>query len=200
MKGLEYENIVLYRFVSGYRREFYEITAGVTQLGLETNTVDYRRARDKSDKSLEVYKFFVNALYGALTRAVTNLYLIETDTAHPLFSLLGLTAAGGEAQVRARQSSLEEWQKEVRKLERQGKQEQAEAIRRTILKQTSPPWSVLTGEKPRWGTQEARREAMIELQRRIDKSRERSRRGKNEVRSTCTYPALTRAFGRCART
>jgi len=29
-----------------------------------------------------------------------------------------------------------------------------------------------TGEKPRWGTQEARREAMIELQRRIDKSRE----------------------------
>ncbi|MDB6101677.1 MAG: ankyrin [Gammaproteobacteria bacterium] len=142
-KGLEYENIVLYRFVSGYRREFAEISAGVTQQDLETDTLDYRRARDKSDKSLEVYKFFVNALYVALTRAVRNLYLVESDTGHPLFGLLELTTANGEAQVEARQSSLEEWQKEARRLELQGKQEQAEAIRRTILKQTPPPWPVL---------------------------------------------------------
>jgi hypothetical protein len=142
-KGLEYENIVLYRFVSGHRREFAEIAAGVTQQDLETDTLDYHRARDKSDKSLEVYKFFVNALYVALTRAVKNLYLVESDPAHPLFGLLDLTATDGEAQVEARQSSLEEWQKEARKLELQGKQEQAEAIRRTILKQTPPPWPVL---------------------------------------------------------
>ena len=142
-KGLEYENIVLYRFVSGHRREFAEITAGVTRQDLETGALDYRRARDKSDKSLEIYKFFVNALYVALTRAVKNLYLIESDTGHPLFSLLDLTAAGGETQVEARQSSFEEWQREARKLELQGKQEQAEAIRRTILKQTPPPWPVL---------------------------------------------------------
>ena len=45
--------------------------------------------------------------------------------------------------MEARQSSLEDWQKEARKLELQGKQEQAEAIRRTILKQTPPPWPVL---------------------------------------------------------
>jgi hypothetical protein len=141
-KGLEYENIVLYRFVSGYRREFAEITASVTQQDLETDTLDYGRARDKTDKALEVYKFFVNALYVALTRAVRNLYLIESDTAHPLFGLLELTTANGEAHVEARQSSLEEWQKEARKLQLQGKQEQAEAIRRTILKQTPPPWPV----------------------------------------------------------
>lgn len=142
-KGLEYENIVLYRFVSGHRREFAEITAGVTQQDLESETLEYGRARDKSDKSLEVYKFFVNALYVALTRAVKNLFLIESDTAHPLFDLLDLTAAGGEARVETKQSSLEEWQMEARKLELQGKQEQAEAIRRTILKQTPPPWPVL---------------------------------------------------------
>lgn len=142
-KGLEYENIVLYRFVSGHRREFAEISAGVTQPDLAADALDYRRARDKSDKSLEVYKFFVNALYVALTRAVRNLYLIESDTGHPLFGLLELTTANGEAQVEARQSSLEEWQKEARRLELQGKQEQAEAIRRTILKQTPPPWPVL---------------------------------------------------------
>jgi hypothetical protein len=142
-KGLEYENIVLYRFVSGHRREFAEISAGVTQQDLAADTLEYARAKDKSDKSLEVYKFFVNALYVALTRAVRNLYLIESDTGHPLFRLLDLTTAGGEARVEARQSSLEEWQKEARKLELQGKQEQAEAIRRTILKQTPPPWPVL---------------------------------------------------------
>jgi hypothetical protein len=142
-KGLEYENIVLYRFVSAHRREFAEISAGVAREDLETDTLDYHRARDKSDKSLEVYKFFVNALYVALTRAVRNLYLIESDTAHPLFGLLNLTAASGEPQVETRQSSLEEWQKEACKLELQGKQEQAEAIRRNILKPTPPPWPVL---------------------------------------------------------
>jgi hypothetical protein len=142
-KGLEYDNIVLYRFVSGHRRQFAEIAAGVTREDLVTDTLGYRRARDKSDKSLEVYKFFVNALYVALTRAVKNLYLIESDTAHPLFGLLDLSTSDGEAQVEARQSSLEDWQKEARKLELQGKQEQADAIRRTILKQSPPPWPVL---------------------------------------------------------
>lgn len=139
-KGLEYENIVLYRFVSGHRQEFADIASGVTPQDLEADTLDYHRARDKS---LERYKFFVNSLYVALTRAVTNLYLIESDTGHPLFGLLGLGVAGAEAQVEARQSSLEEWQKEARKLELQGKQEQAEAIRRSILRQSPPPWPVL---------------------------------------------------------
>lgn len=142
-KGLEYENIVLYRFVSGHRREFAEITAGVARGDLDADELDYRRARDKSDKSLEVYKFFVNALYVALTRAVKNLYLIESDTAHSLFGLLELAAAEGAAQVDAKQSSLEDWQKEARRLELQGKQEQAEAIRRTVLRETPPPWPVL---------------------------------------------------------
>jgi hypothetical protein len=45
-------------------------------------------------------------------------------------------------QGRSRKSSLEDWQKEARKLELQGKQEQAEAIRRTILRQTPVPWPV----------------------------------------------------------
>jgi len=140
-KGLEYENIVLYRFVSGHRSEFNEIVDGVGKDDLAVENLDYRRAKDKSDKSLEVYKFFVNAIYVALTRAIKNLYIIESDTAHRLFSLLDLEV-DGKVKVEAAQSSLEEWQKEARKLELQGKQEQAEAIRRTILKQTPPPWPV----------------------------------------------------------
>jgi hypothetical protein len=139
-KGLEYENIVLYRFISDHRAEFSEIVDGVTHADLAIDTLDYRRARDKSDKSLEVYKFFVNALYVALTRAIRNVYVIESDTGHALFGLLGMNL--GQVTVDARQSTLEDWQKEARKLELQGKQEQAEAIRRTILKETPVPWPV----------------------------------------------------------
>ncbi|MBP0633586.1 MULTISPECIES: ankyrin repeat domain-containing protein [unclassified Cupriavidus] len=140
-KGLEYDNIVLYRFVSDHRSEFADIAEGVDRQDLAADTLTYRRARDKSDKSLEVYKFFVNALYVAMTRAVKNLYLIESDTAHPLFALLE-PAQGGQAKVETRQATLEDWQKEAIKLELQGKQEQADAIRRSILKEVPPPWPV----------------------------------------------------------
>ena len=139
-KGLEYENIVLYRFVSDHRAEFADIVEGVAKADLVADTLDYRRAKDKSDKSLEVYKFFVNALYVALTRAIKNLYVIESDTGHALFGLLDMAIS--EVKVEAKQSTLEDWQKEARKLELQGKQEQAEAIRRTILKQAPVPWPV----------------------------------------------------------
>ncbi|HCN67816.1 MAG TPA: hypothetical protein DIT03_05990, partial [Candidatus Accumulibacter sp.] len=144
-KGLEYENIVLYRFISDHRAEFGEIVDGVAAADLEVETLDYRRAKDKSDKSLEVYKFFVNALYVALTRAIRNVYVIESDSGHPLVGLLGLSV--GPITVTAQKSTLEDWQKEARKLELQGKQEQAEAIRLTILKQTPVPWPVVGEEK-----------------------------------------------------
>lgn len=144
-KGLEYENIVLYRFVSDHRSEFSEIADGVAAADLAVDSLDYRRAKDKGDKSLEIYQFFVNAFYVALTRAIRNVYLIESDVQHPLFSLLELGV--GEAKVEARQSLLEDWQKEARKLELQGKQEQAEAIRRTILKLAPVPWPVIDEAK-----------------------------------------------------
>jgi hypothetical protein len=145
-KGLEYENIVLYRFISDHRAEFTEIADGVTAQDLTADELDYRRAKDKADKSLEVYKFFVNALYVALTRATANLYLIESDTGHRLFELLELTPAG-RVQVDAKQSSLEDWQREARKLELQGKQEQVDAIRRDILRQSPVPWPVFDQAK-----------------------------------------------------
>ncbi|MCA9229674.1 MAG: AAA family ATPase [Planctomycetales bacterium] len=146
-KGLEYENIVLYRFISDHRGKFNDIVEGVTKADLAVETLDYKRAKDKTDKSLEVYKFFVNALYVALTRAIKNIYLIESDTGHALFGLLDLSL--GQTSIEARPSTLEDWQKEARKLELQGKQEQAEAIRRTILKQVPVPWPVFDEAKVR---------------------------------------------------
>ena len=145
-KGLEYENIVLYRFVSDHRSDFGEITAGVAKAEVGTDSLDYRRARDKTDRALEIYKFFTNALYVALTRATAHLFLIESDTEHALFDLLDLKTSDS-VKVESQQSSREEWQKEARRLELQGKQEQAEAIRRDILHQTPVPWPIFDQPK-----------------------------------------------------
>lgn len=141
-KGLEYENIILYRFISNHRSEFTDIADGVSSSDLEKDELEYRRASDKSDKSLEIYKFYVNALYVALTRAFRNVYLIESDTRHDLLGLLELSADGDKVAVTAKTSSLDDWQKEARKLELQGKQEQADAIRKNTLRETPPPWQI----------------------------------------------------------
>jgi hypothetical protein len=146
-KGLEYESIVLYRFISDQRAAFNEVAAGVAASDLATEDLDYHRARDKSDKSLEVYKFYVNALYVALTRAIRNVYLVESDTGHALLRLLGLGVGSDEVRAGVRTSSREDWQREAHRLELQGKQEQAEAVRATILKETPVPWPVV--DEPR---------------------------------------------------
>lgn len=139
-KGLEYPHVLMLNFVSGQRAAYAEVCEGVVAADLAVTELAYRRARDKSDKSLELYKFYVNALYVAMTRAVASLTLLETDTGHPLLDLLGLKA--GEARVAATQtSSKEEWAQEARKLELQGKQEQALAIRAAYLQSKPVPWT-----------------------------------------------------------
>ena len=139
-KGLEYPHIVLYRFLSDHRAPFTALCEGVSKADLGADALIFRRAKDKGDKSLEVYKFFVNALYVAITRAVDSVLLVESDH-HPLLELLEIHAGADEA-VQVKASSREDWQKEARKLELQGKVEQAEAIRSRILRDQTPPWPV----------------------------------------------------------
>jgi hypothetical protein len=142
-KGLEYENIILLNFVSGSSAAFKDVTEGVESADLKAD-FSYSRAKDKTDKSLEAYKFYINALYVAMTRAVQNLYIIEQDTGHRLFRLLGLDLPGRELKLKTQESTAEEWQAEAHRLELQGKQEQAEAIRRRILETQPVPWAVIT--------------------------------------------------------
>lgn len=142
-KGLEYDNVILYNFVAGEAKAFREIAAGVDPTALERETLNYSRARDKRDKSLEVYKFFINALYVAATRAVRNLYVIEGDHHHPALRLLELDHFASALDVEQEASSYEDWQREARKLELQGKLEQAEAIRTRVLEQKPVPWTPL---------------------------------------------------------
>ncbi|MGH6637899.1 MAG: ankyrin repeat domain-containing protein, partial [Polaromonas sp.] len=98
--------------------------------------------RDKTDRSLELFKFYVNALYVALTRAVDQLLLVESDTGHPLLQLLDLRTAEALTLAQAQTSSQQEWAQEARRLELQGKQEQADAIRQNVLKTQKPNWPV----------------------------------------------------------
>ncbi len=139
-KGLEYPHVLLLGLVSGQRAAYAEVCEGVTVQDLQHDALDYRRAKDKGDKSLELYKFYVNALYVAMTRAVQSLTLVETDIGHPIFGLLGLQA--GEARSGATPASTkEEWAQEARKLELQGKAEQALAIREAFLQFKPVPWT-----------------------------------------------------------
>ncbi|MEF8833646.1 MAG: hypothetical protein V5A42_02160 [Halofilum sp. (in: g-proteobacteria)] len=127
-KGLEYDGIILYGFIAGAEKAFREIAAGVDPDALEREELAYARAKDKHDKSLEIYKFYINALYVAVTRAVRNIHLVEADHGHPLLKLLQFDRCTGEVAVEAEESSLEEWQREASRLESQGKEEQARAM------------------------------------------------------------------------
>ena len=139
-KGLEYPHVVLLNFVSGQRAAYAEVCDDVLPQDLVGDALAYRRAKDKNDKSLELFKFYVNALYVAMTRAVETLTVVESDTGHPLLELLALKA--GEARtVAAQASTKEQWAQEARKLELQGKQEQAQAIRETFLQGKPVPWT-----------------------------------------------------------
>ena len=142
-KGLEYANVVLYDFVSIYRKEFNVITEQITPMDLD-GALTYSRARDKRDKSMEEYKFFINALYVAMTRAIENLYIVEQDTTHRLYDLIDLTTVSENTGVRSDQSSLDEWREEANRLASQGKDEQVAAIRRDILETHEVEWDVLT--------------------------------------------------------
>lgn len=140
-KGLEYPHVILYRLVTDQRAAYADICDGVSPADLQTDDLAYRRARDKADKSLELYKFYVNAFYVALTRAVETLTLVEQDTAHPLLQLLDLKPGEAGLSGAVATSSKEEWAQEARRLELQGKQEQAQAIREAFLKRPTPPWT-----------------------------------------------------------
>ncbi len=143
-KGLEYENIILYNFVSDNSLEFNAICEGVSPKDLLVDELAYARGKDKADKSLEVYKFYINSLYVAITRAVKNVYIIERSKGHQLVQLLEISEDTIAQNLKEEVSSSDEWKREVRRLEMQGKLEQADAIRKNILITEKPNWEALT--------------------------------------------------------
>lgn len=145
-KGLEYRNIVIFNLVSACRAEFEEIARDIDPQEL-SGELRYNRNRDKGDKSLEIYKFFINSLYVAITRAVENLYWVERDSQLRLFRLLNLAPGKEKLVLKATASNADEWRREAVKLEAQGKQEQAQRILHEVLKITPVPWEVTSRDK-----------------------------------------------------
>ena len=111
-KGLEYENIILYNFISANSKEFTQITEGVSKKDLKKD-LKYTRNRNKADKSLETYKFYINSLYVAFTRAVKNLFIIESNQKHNLLELLGLIDFSDQTKVKKQESNADDWKKEA---------------------------------------------------------------------------------------
>ncbi len=146
-KGLEYENIILFNFIANKSREFLDITQGVSRADVETEDLRYARAKDKTDKSLDAYKFYINSFYVAMTRAVCNLYVVESTHKHPLLELLGFANLRQNLDMKEQKSSLDEWQREARRLDMQGKTEQADLIRHNILGNQKTPWTPITWDE-----------------------------------------------------
>lgn len=132
-KGLEYDNVILVNFVSHHEAEFREIISGVSVEDLQQEELHYNRATSKHDKDAEIYKFYINSFYVAITRAVQNIYLFEKKVMHPALQLLQLQETKKEIQVAEAKNTKEEWLEEARRLEEQGKHEQAEQIRAKYL-------------------------------------------------------------------
>ena len=137
-KGLEYDNIIIYNFVSN-EKNYTDITKGADRSFLDAD-FKYARVKDKTDKSLEIYKFYINALYVAITRSVCNVYIIESNASHKFLRLLEINEIQ-EINIEAAESSREAWQKEANKLIMQGKDEQAKAIETNILQHQNITWT-----------------------------------------------------------
>ncbi|MGL9758302.1 MAG: ankyrin repeat domain-containing protein [Wolbachia sp.] len=141
-KGLEFEDVILYKFTSckAYN-EIWNIACPNKSEGEIDNTinrirdsynereVNTSRNKDKKDKSLEKYKFYMNALYVGITRAVSNVYII--DDGSNLLKIIELKEKG-DVNIKKEESSPEEWRNKALELIEKGKIEQAELIARKL--------------------------------------------------------------------
>lgn len=96
--------MILYNMVNGARQVFDDICGGISPADLE-GEARYSRPRDRQDRSAEIYRFFINALYVAITRATCNVYLVEQQVMHPLWDLLTLTHQDAQLELQEAVSS-----------------------------------------------------------------------------------------------
>ncbi|RDD34728.1 Ankyrin repeat domain protein [Wolbachia endosymbiont of Cylisticus convexus] len=143
-KGLEFENVVLYKFTS-YKayNEIWNIVCPDKSEGEIDNTinrirdsynkkdVNTSRNKDKEDKSLEKYKFYMNALYVGVTRAVSNIYIVDDKS-----NLLKIVEPGeeGNVNIKKEESSSEKWRDTALELIEKGNIEQAKDIAEKLLR------------------------------------------------------------------
>jgi hypothetical protein len=133
--------------MSSAKAEFQEICEDIVPKDLASDELVYNRPKDKADRSLDAYKFYINALYVGMTRAVKNLFVVEREESHRLPALLGVRKLRKTVDIFFEISTEQEWQEEARRLEKQGKLEQAQQIREEHRVFKQPDWNVMTLDK-----------------------------------------------------
>lgn len=146
-KGLEFKNVILYKFTSceAYN-EIWKIVCSDKSKGEIENTinrirdsynkkeVNTSRNRDKEDKSLERYKFYMNALYVGVTRAINSVYIINSEKKHALLKVIETDEKKtfNTEDIKKEVSLPEEWKNTEIKLRDHGIRDQSELIRRKL--------------------------------------------------------------------
>uniref|UniRef100_A0AAU7YLK4 Ankyrin repeat domain-containing protein n=2 Tax=unclassified Wolbachia TaxID=2640676 RepID=A0AAU7YLK4_9RICK len=141
-KGLEFENVVLYKFTSckayneiwnivcpNKSEEEIDNTINRIRDSYNEREVNTSRNKDKKDKSLEKYKFYMNALYVGVTRAISDVYVID-DKSH-LLKIIE-PKEEGNVNIEAEKSSPEEWRNKALELIEKGNIKQAELTARKL--------------------------------------------------------------------
>jgi hypothetical protein len=142
-KGLEYKNIILFNVINTSKLNFTNLLKDLTPQDLKVAEIRYNRAKNKHNKQAEFYKFYLNTLYVAITRATQSIYWLETDLEHCFLKLLELTPLQQTVELTAERSSTEAWQQEIQRLKSQGKLEQVQQIEQRILPAKAQHWTVL---------------------------------------------------------
>ncbi|MGL9779673.1 MAG: ankyrin repeat domain-containing protein, partial [Wolbachia sp.] len=139
-KGLEFENVILYKFVShGAYNKIWNVACPSKDQGKVNDTikkirnsfdegkVNPSRAKDKEDKSFEEHKFYMNALYVGITRAIDNVYIIDDEKKCNLLKVIK-PEKEGHKNIKKEESSSEAWRDMALRLIDEGNIEQAKNI------------------------------------------------------------------------
>lgn len=100
---------MLYNLIGVKAKKFLGISKVMSRKDLAGDLI-YQRTKDKADHSLDIYKFYINALYVAVTRAIKKVYFIEQES-HSLLDLFALRPTNELRAINIQESSIADWQK-----------------------------------------------------------------------------------------
>ncbi|XCA36071.1 MAG: ankyrin repeat domain-containing protein [Wolbachia endosymbiont of Armadillidium vulgare] len=139
-KGLEFRNVILceFTFHKAYN-EIWNIACPDKDEGKIKNTIKEirdlynaknaktSRNKNKEDKSFEEYKFYINALYVGITRAIGSAYIMDDEKKCNLLKVIKPKKMVS-VDIKKEESTPEEWRDMALKLTDEGNVEQAENI------------------------------------------------------------------------
>lgn len=134
-KGLEFENVILYKFVSceAYNKIMKKVGGAIEKVrgSYQAGNVKTSQPKDKGDKSLEEYKFYMNALYVGVSRAIDGIYIMDDEEKCNLLKVIKPKKIVS-VDIKKEESSPEEWRNKALELIDQGNVEQAKSIEKKL--------------------------------------------------------------------